>query len=85
MQRAADKADGLDHLLEMGSDRWTSMLADATPPDDVIRDAAVIPPTAMACLIYTSGTGGVPRGVMLPHRCILSNCRGALTLCGLCT
>jgi long-chain acyl-CoA synthetase len=34
----------------------------------------------MACLIYTSGTGGTPRGVMLPHRCILSNCRGAFEL-----
>ncbi len=40
----------------------------------------MIPPTAMACLIYTSGTGGAPRGVMLPHRCILSNCRGAFDL-----
>jgi long-chain acyl-CoA synthetase len=56
------------------------MLADPTPPDDVMRDAAEIPPTAMACLIYTSGTGGAPRGVMLPHRCILSNCRGAFDL-----
>ena len=50
------------------------------PPDDIMRDAATIPPTAMACLIYTSGTGGTPRGVMLPHRCILSNCRGAFEL-----
>ena len=43
-------------------------------------EAAGIPPTALACLIYTSGTGGAPRGVMLPHRCILSNCRGAFEL-----
>ena len=50
------------------------------PPDDIVRDAGEIPPTAMACLIYTSGTGGQPRGVMLPHRCILSNCRGAFEL-----
>ena len=56
------------------------MLADPMPPDDVEREAAMIPPTAMACLIYTSGTGGAPRGVMLPHRCILSNCRGAFDL-----
>ena len=30
-----------------------------------------------AVIIYTSGTGGAPKGVMLPHRAILHNCRGA--------
>ena len=38
------------------------------------------PGDALACLIYTSGTGGAPKGVMLPHRSILSNCRGAFEL-----
>lgn len=80
MRTAANAAGGLDLVLEMGSEPWSAMLADTTPPDDVVRDAEVIPPTAMACLIYTSGTGGAPRGVMLPHRCILSNCRGAFDL-----
>ena len=28
----------------------------------------MISPDALACLIYTSGTGGAPKGVMLPHR-----------------
>ena len=53
---------------------------DATGYDDIAAEAALIPGTALACLIYTSGTGGAPRGVMLPHRAILSNCAGAFRL-----
>jgi long-chain acyl-CoA synthetase len=50
------------------------------PPDDIALEATSIPANALACLIYTSGTGGAPKGVMLPHRSILSNCRGAFEL-----
>jgi long-chain acyl-CoA synthetase len=80
LKAAGDKTAGLELSLEMDSQAWKDMLADPASPDDIAREAAMIPPTAMACLIYTSGTGGAPRGVMLPHRCILSNCRGAFEL-----
>ena len=33
-----------------------------------------------ACIIYTSGTSGTPKGVILSHGGILSNCEGALGL-----
>ena len=59
---------------------WADLVRDASPPDDIAAEAAAIPPGALACLIYTSGTGGTPKGVMLPHLSILSNCRGAAEL-----
>lgn len=52
-----------------------------TPPlPDLGARAAEITPETLACLLYTSGTGGAPKGVMLPHRAILSNCHGAFAL-----
>ena len=60
---------------------WNEMLErpdDA--PDDVATLAAAIGAERLACIIYTSGTGGAPKGVMLPHRSLLANCRGAFDL-----
>jgi long-chain acyl-CoA synthetase len=81
MRAAAAKVNGLDLLvvIDEGS-HWAELIGDQRPQDDIEAEAALIPPTALACLIYTSGTGGAPRGVMLPHRCILSNCTGAFDL-----
>ena len=59
---------------------FADLIDDQRPADDIAEEAMAIPSTALACLIYTSGTGGLPRGVMLPHRCILSNCAGAAEL-----
>jgi long-chain acyl-CoA synthetase len=36
--------------------------------------------TDTSCIIYTSGTGGVPKGVMLSHGSILCNIKGAFEL-----
>jgi long-chain acyl-CoA synthetase len=34
----------------------------------------------VSCFIYTSGTGGTPKGVMLTHGSIMANCEGAYDL-----
>ena len=80
---AAAQAGGLDTLFcmtpkEIGSNHRPLMplLDDPSPPDDIAAEAAIIPPGSLACLVYTSGTSGPPRGVMLPHRAILSNIAG---------
>ena len=41
---------------------------------------AAAPSESLACLIYTSGTGGPPKGVMLPHRALLANRAGVVPL-----
>ncbi len=55
---------------------WRTMIADH--PTDVAKVAAE--QTAqrgdLACIIYTSGTGGAPRGVMQHHGAILHNAAG---------
>ena len=91
LREAGRQAGGLDLLVVIdgapeaagGTPRlihWGELVADSSPPDDMALEAAAIAGTALACLIYTSGTGGAPKGVMLPHRSILSNCRGAFEL-----
>lgn len=49
-------------------------------PDDIETGLAKIARTDTCCLIYTSGTGGAPKGVMLSHGAIICNCIGAYHL-----
>ena len=46
-------------------------------PDDSADYCAALRRDDTCCLIYTSGTGGRPKGVMLSHGAILCNCMGA--------
>lgn len=66
-------------ILTMDAD-FAALEAEAAEPRALLRDAERISSGHLACLIYTSGTNGQPRGVMLPHRAILSNLRGAAGL-----
>ena len=59
-----------DDVLELGQ----------AARDDTAARVATIARTDTCCIIYTSGTGGRPKGVMLSHGAILCNCRGAYEL-----
>ena len=69
------EADGFDC-----ADWQEALLRHDGPADDVAAAAAGLGRGDTACLIYTSGTGGVPKGVMQSHGAILSNCKGAYHL-----
>ena len=60
---------------------WRDMIRDAAAlTDDIEAELSEISRTDTSCLIYTSGTGGAPKGVMLSHGAILRNCTGAYHL-----
>jgi long-chain acyl-CoA synthetase len=73
--------NGLDSAQGMRIVAWEDALdMGSAEPDEVADNVAGLQRTSTACIIYTSGTGGRPKGVMLSHGAILSNCKGANTL-----
>ena len=63
--------------------RWDEVLArGAALAADITAISDRLQLDDTACIIHTSGTGGVPKGVMLTHRNILSNCRGVGQILG---
>ena len=48
-----------------------------TSHTNILEDVQRIQPSETACIIYTSGTGGTPKGVMLSHAAIAHNLVGA--------
>jgi long-chain acyl-CoA synthetase len=60
--------------------RWSGLLERGGAGLPVEAALEALERDDVACLIYTSGTGGTPKGVMLTHGNILANCKGALEL-----
>jgi len=59
---------------------WTDILAAGEAKDGVVPAPWPAGRDDPACIIYTSGTGGAPKGVVLSHGAILCNCMGAFDL-----
>lgn len=74
----AIEAPELSQTLNFTLETWGDYLSrGADNPVIIETQATRIEASDIACLIYTSGTGGAPKGVMIHHGAILHNCRGA--------
>ena len=89
---AASRATSLHTLIVMDENfttpdgmrqqllHWHSAIDDAPPLADLDDRIAAQQPDDVCCFIYTSGTGGRPKGVMLTHRSIQANITAAVEL-----
>ncbi|MBA3878447.1 MAG: long-chain fatty acid--CoA ligase [Sphingobium sp.] len=59
---------------------WHQLIADHPLGIDAAEAAATFNRADPACIIYTSGTGGAPRGVVQHHGAILHNVNGCCTV-----
>ncbi|WP_230770031.1 AMP-dependent synthetase/ligase [Sphingomonas sp. Leaf4] len=59
---------------------WHTLIADHPADPATIAARADFARGDLACIIYTSGTGGSPRGVMQHHGAILHNVNGCCTV-----
>lgn len=84
------RADGIEHLIafeplravqagDVAFHAWSALLSGDAVAARAAVDARIATVTRadLACIIYTSGTGGAPRGVMQHHGAILCNVDGA--------
>ena len=59
---------------------WSNAIEATTPLADIETRMGALQSDDVCCFIYTSGTGGRPKGVMLTHRSIQANIKAAIEL-----
>jgi long-chain acyl-CoA synthetase len=88
---AALKTSGCEHVIGIEAIRgpqsgnlsfhdWSALVASEAGDVDACARAASFGRDDLACIIYTSGTGGAPRGVMQHHGAILHNVEGCIDI-----
>jgi long-chain acyl-CoA synthetase len=70
----------VERLVGIGADLpgWVAEGADTELLAEVGARAAALTPEDLATLVYTSGTTGMPKGVMLPHRAFVDMAHSCL-------
>ena len=69
---------GLEQSLNVALHDWFELIdTHSGDIDTLAKECEAITTDDIACLIYTSGTGGAPKGVQIHHGAILHNCKGA--------
>jgi long-chain acyl-CoA synthetase len=70
----------LERVVRMDADlpAWLERAPDSHALEEVETRAAALSPEALATIVYTSGTTGEPKGVMLAHRNLVDMARGCL-------
>lgn len=67
----------LEQIINVNLHKWEDVIAGPEIPIEEVRASINAGREDIACIIYTSGTGGAPKGVMIHHGAILHNCEGA--------
>ncbi len=71
---------GVGQASGVQAHQWGDLIEAETADVEACAAAATFRRDELACIIYTSGTGGAPRGVMQHHGAILHNVEGCVTI-----
>jgi acyl-CoA synthetase (AMP-forming)/AMP-acid ligase II len=79
--RSAAKAAGIEELFVFGEAEGATPFAELLSGDPVVPQVEINPREDLVALPYSSGTTGLPKGVMLTHHNLVANLRQMEGLC----